>query len=215
MLREYLIKGFIILTICLLIIGTRMVYLQRSHFMAADKYYQEANWKLAISEYDKTMHFYTPWSPYLKKSAQKLWQIGEMFENEKKFDWAHTAYSTIRSSFYSARSLYTPGRDWISRCDAKIADLNVQMLIRDGVIHPKAAEAERKRQLHVLTVDRVPDPFWSVIVEAGLFGWIGSVLFLIMKGLSAEGKIQKKFALYGILSFLCTFTMWITALLKA
>lgn len=215
MLKKYLIKGLFIVILFLLLVGGRVVYLQRSHFMAAEKYYSEANWKLAIREYDTAMHFYTPWSPYIERAAKKLWQIGEMFEKQNRLDWANIAYSSIRSSFYSSRSLYTPGKYWINKCDDKIADLNVKMLIKDGSIKTEEADAEKKKHLYVMKVDRAPDPFWSILVEIGLLGWIGSVIFIIFKGLSINGEINKKFILYGVLSFLLTFTIWVAALLKA
>ena len=215
MLKKYLIKGLFVIVIFLMLVGGRVFYLQRSHFIAAEKYYTEAGWKLAIREYDTAMHFYTPLSPYIGKSAQRLWQIGEMFEKQDKLDWANIAYSSIRSSFYASRSLYTPGKDWIMKCDEKIADINVKMLIKEGALKPEEADAEKRKHLYVMKVDRAPDPFWSILLEIGFFGWLGSVLFIIFKGFSDNGKIHKKFALYGVLSFLLSFSIWVAALLKA
>jgi hypothetical protein len=183
--------------------------------MAAETYYQKADWKLAIREYDIAMHFYTPWSPYVQKSAERLWQIGEIFENGNKPDWAVIAYSSIRSSFYASRSFYTPGKDWIKRCDEKIADLNVKMLIQEGSLKPGDADSEKKKYLHVLRVDRAPDPFWSVLAETGFLGWIGSILFIIFKGFDDNGRIQKINALTGLIFFCITFFLWAAALLKA
>ena len=215
MLKRYLIKGLLVILLFLVLVGGRSFYLQRSHFMAAEKYYNEANWKLAIREYDTAMHFYTPWSPYIEKSARKLWQIGEMFEKQDRLDWANIAYSSIRSSFYSSRSLYTPGKFWINKCDEKIADLNVKMLIKEGSLKLEEADAEKMKHLYVMKVDRAPGPFWSILVEIGFFGWLGSVLLIIFKGFSDNGKIHKKFALYSVLSFLLSFTIWVVASLKA
>ncbi len=83
-----------------------------------------------------------------------------MYERDGKLDWANIAYSSIRSSFYSSRSLFTPGRDWINKCDDKIADLNVKMLIKDGSIKTEEADAEKKKHLYVMKVDRAPNPVW-------------------------------------------------------
>ena len=215
MLKKYLIKGLFVILLFLVLVGGRSFYLQKSHFIAAEKYYNEANWKLAIREYDTAMHFYTPWSPYIGKSANKLWQIGEMFETLGRFDWANIAYSSIRSSFYSSRSLYTPGKLWINKCDEKIAALNVKMLIEEGSLNLEEADIEKRKQLYVMKVDRAPGPFWSILVEIGFFGWIGSVVLIIFKGFSDNGKIHKKFALYSVLSFLLSFTIWVVASLKA
>jgi hypothetical protein len=214
MSRKYLIKGLLATVLLFLVIGVRVTYLQGSHYASAEKYYNEANWKLAIREYDLAMHFYTPWGPYIERSAKRLWRIGEMFEKQDSLDWANIAYSSIRSSFYAARSLYTPGKKWIEKCDNKIADLSVRILVKEGAVKPEAAAAEKKKYLYVLTVGRAPDPLWSVLVGLGFFGWVGSVVFLIFKGFSNDGKIQKA-SVYGIVSFLLTFGLWVAALLKA
>jgi hypothetical protein len=212
---KYLIKGCIILAVFFSLVAVKMVYMQREHFNRAEKYYAASDWKLAIRQYDEAMHFYTPWSPYITKSAERLWQIGGMFEREGKLDWALISYSAIRSSFYASRSLYTPRRDWIAKCDEKIADLNLKLLIRDGSVSPAGADAEKKKQLYVLKVDRAPAPLWSVAVEAGFFGWIASVMFIVIKGFDDKGKPRWRLVTYGIFSFFLTFAFWILSLLKA
>jgi hypothetical protein len=215
MLKRYLIKGFLIATVFIMLVGIRVFYLQRSHFMAGENFYSESKWKLAIREYDAAMHFYTPWSPYIEKSAQKLWSIGEMFEKENKLDWAIIAYSSIRSSFYSSRSLYTPGKEWITRCNEKIAGINVAILIKEGSIRPEEAEIERQKHLFTMTVDRAPDPFWSAMVEIGFFGWVGSVLFIISRTFNAAGRMHLKPVILGIVSFVFTFSLWVAGLMRA
>ncbi len=214
-MKKYIVSGSLLIFIFFVIIGMKVFYLQRSHFMLAGKYYKEANWKLAIREYDNAMHFYTPLSPYIQKSAEKLWQIGEMFEKQGKLDWANIAYGSIRSSFYASRSLYTPGKGWIKKCDDKIADLNVKILIKEGSIKPKEAEAEKEKFLYVMKVDRAPAPLWALFAEIGFVGWIGSVIFIIFKGFDENGKPRERFALYGILLFILTFALWVVSLLKA
>jgi hypothetical protein len=215
MLKKYLIKGTVVALLLLMILSGKMVYLQRSHYKAGEQYSAAENWKLAIREYDRAMHFYAPFSPYIEKSATRLWQLGDMFEKQGKPDWALIAYSSIRSSFYASRSLYTPGQQWIRKCDEKIADVNVQLLIKDGTIKPEEADAEKKRYLYVMKVDKAPDPFWSFLMATGFLGWIGSVLFFIFRGLTDNGMVNKKASLYGVVSFSITFIVWIIALVKA
>ena len=214
-MKKYIVSGSLLIFIFFVIIGMKVFYLQRSHFILAEKYYKEANWKLAIREYDNAMHFYTPLSPYIQKSAEKLWQIGEMFEKQGRLDWANIAYGSIRSSFYASRSLYTPRKDWIKKCDDKIADLNVKILIKEGSIKPEEAEAEKEKFLYVIKVDRAPVPLWALFAEIGFVGWIVSVIFIIFKGFDENGKPRKRFALYGILLFIFSFTLWVVSLLKA
>jgi hypothetical protein len=212
---KYLIRGCIILGVFFSLVALKMVYMQREHFTRAEKYYASLDWKLAIRQYDETMHFYTPWSPYITKSAERLWQIGELFEKEGKPDWALISYSAIRSSFYASRSLYTPHKDWIAKCDEKIADLNVKLLIKDGSVSPADGDAEKRKQLHVLKVDRAPAPLWSVAVEASLFGWIASVMFIVIRGFDDKGKPRWRAVTHGMVSFFLTFAFWVLSLIKA
>ena len=215
MLIKYLLKGMIIALLFFFLIGGKVFFMQRSHFLSAEQYYSEANWKLAIREYDAAMHFYTPVSPYIEKSAERLWHIGEILEKQGSPDWAVMAYSSIRSSFFASRSLFTPGTDWIRLCSGKIADLDVNMLIREGSLKAGEGDAEKKRLLYVMTADRAPAPQWSLLAEAGFLGWISSVFFIIISGFNEDGKIRPKIVLYGIPAFIITFAVWVTSLLKA
>ncbi|MBI5049905.1 MAG: hypothetical protein HZC11_03295 [Nitrospirae bacterium] len=213
-IKKFITAGLFLIFALVLIIGGRVFYLQRSHFINAEKHLAKADYKLAIREYDIAMHFYVPWPPYTERSAKRLWHIGEMFEKQGRLDWANIAYSSIRSSFYASRSLYTPGKEWIKRCNEKIADLSVRMLINEGSIKSEEADTEKSKYLHALTVDRAPAPFWAVLTGISFTGWIASVLFIIFKGFDDNGK-PRKVALYGVLSFILSFALWIISLIKA
>ena len=77
----------------------------------------------AIAGYESAIHMYTPFSPLVERSAAKLWEIAQRCETGGDHERALIACRSLRSSFYSARSLYQPGRVWIARCDVKIAEL--------------------------------------------------------------------------------------------
>ncbi len=214
MLKNYLIKGLITAAIVFILIFGKVFFMQRDHYLQAEGYFA-TDLKLAILEYDAAMHNYTPWSPYIYKSAEKLWQIGELLEKKGQPDLARMAYSSIRSSFYASRSLYTPGKEWIEKCDDKIASLNVDQLIREGTIKPGEAEAEKKKHLFVMRTDRAPDPAGAALLEFGFFGWVASIVFFIIKGFDEEGRIKLRPALYGMGFFICSFAVWVIAALKA
>lgn len=210
-----LIKALVIFFILIAVIGGRVFYLQRSHFLKAEEHYKESNLKLAISEYDTAMHFYLPFSPYIQKSAQRLWQMAEVFEREDKLEWAHMAYSSIRSSFYGGRSLFTPGKKWIERCDEKLADLNIRMLLKEGSIKPEDADSLMAKHLYTLKVDRAPKPLWSLIVALGFFGWVASVIFIIFRGFDKQGRLSRNAFIRAVLFFILFFLIWVVSLLKA
>ncbi|MEJ2697609.1 MAG: hypothetical protein P8013_13300 [Candidatus Sulfobium sp.] len=215
MKKKYLIKGLLAFIVFIILVWGKVLYMQRSHFLKAEQYFAATEWKPAIREYDSVLHAYSPWSPYIGKSAERLWTMGKMFEKEGKPEWAVDAFSAIRSSFYASRSLYTPGKDWIEKCDDEIAELDVQMLIREGSVKPEDAASEKARLLYTMKADRAPAPGWSVVVEASFFGWVASVVFMIFGGFDEKGIMRARLAFYGFLGFILSFALWVVSLLKA
>ena len=77
----------------------------------------------AIAGYESAIHMYTPFSPLVERSAERLWDIARRCEAKGDTERALISCRSLRSSFYAVRGLYQPGKEWIARCDAKIADL--------------------------------------------------------------------------------------------
>ena len=77
----------------------------------------------AIAGYESAIHMYTPLSPLVERSAEKLWEITRKCEEKGDAERALIACRSLRSSFYAVRWLYQPGKPWIARSDAKIAEL--------------------------------------------------------------------------------------------
>jgi len=100
---------------------------QREQFKLAENYYSEKDYPNAIQRYDSTIHMYTPWSSRVKISAEKLWDIGKMYENQKEYERALDAYRSLRSSFYAVRWLVQPYQEWIDRCDTAITKVTSAM----------------------------------------------------------------------------------------
>jgi GAF domain-containing protein len=94
---------------------------QREEFKLAENYYAGKDFHNAIQRYDSTIHMYTPWSSRVKISAEKLWEIGKLYEDKQEYDMALVAYRSLRSSFYAVRWLVQPYQEWIDRCDTAIA----------------------------------------------------------------------------------------------
>ena len=77
----------------------------------------------AIAGYESAIHMYTPLSPLVERSAERLWEIALTCEAKGDTERALISCRSLRSSFYAVRGLYQPGKEWIARCDAKIAEL--------------------------------------------------------------------------------------------
>jgi hypothetical protein len=78
----------------------------------------------AITSYEISAHAYTPLNPHVRRSMDKLWELGQRLENEKEDPgYALIAYRSLRSSVFAIRSFYMPYKEWIPRCDERIQAL--------------------------------------------------------------------------------------------
>ena len=57
--------------------------------------------------------------------------------------------------------------------------------------------------------------FWSVIVEIGFFGWIGSTIAFIFRGLTEDNKLVKRKAFFWGILIVLFYAIWIIGLRKA
>ena len=112
-----------IAVIAIILIWGTTWYRQWSQFNKGEKALAAGDYIAAIADYESAIHMYTPGSSLVERSAERLWGIGEGFERSGDQDRALIAFRSLRSSFYAARGFYTPGKEWIARCDAKIGAL--------------------------------------------------------------------------------------------
>jgi hypothetical protein len=113
----------VVALVCLVLIWANTYYRQRVQFQKGEAALKSGDYIAAIAGYESAIHMYTPGSSLVELSAQKLWAIGSDFERGGDQLRALIAFRSLRSSFYAARGLYTPGQQWITSCDRKIAEL--------------------------------------------------------------------------------------------
>ena len=131
----------------------------------------------AITFFDRSIHWYTPFNPYVRKSAERLWEISKDAQKRGDIRLALIATRTIRRGFIAERSFYTPGRDWIEKCDLRIYELLKLDQDRKGDLKGEKIDIDT-----VLKDPQVrgPDILWTIVLLAGLLGWIGSAIGFIM-----------------------------------
>lgn len=112
-----------IAVISLLLIAGNTLWRQRTQFLRGEEAMGRGDVMAAVSAYEAALHMYTPLGPHVERSALRLWEIGAGFERGGDTERALIAYRALRSSFYAAAWLVQPGREWIARCDMKIAML--------------------------------------------------------------------------------------------
>lgn len=122
-LKRIAIHGLIIAVAGIALLWGNTLARQRLQFSRGEEALSRGDFVAAVAGYEAAIHMYTPWSSPVKKSAGRLWALGE--EMERKGDEARAliAYRSLRSSFYAVRGLTSPGAEWIALCDKKIAKL--------------------------------------------------------------------------------------------
>ncbi|MBL0224487.1 MAG: hypothetical protein IPQ16_02550 [Geobacteraceae bacterium] len=113
----------VIIVICLVLFLAGTWWRLQDQFALGEAAFHRGDFTAAVAGYESAIHMYIPFSPTVEKSARQLWNIAESNERRGDVTRALIAYRALRSSFYADRWLMTPGMDWISRCDTKIAAL--------------------------------------------------------------------------------------------
>jgi hypothetical protein len=118
--------------IALVLFGADTLLRQATQYRKAEAALATGNTMVAITAYESAIRMYIPGSPLVTKSAERLWSLAEQYETARDIEKAIVTYRALRSSFYAVHSLFTPGMDWIARCDQKIAVLAPQRAATDS-----------------------------------------------------------------------------------
>ena len=105
------------------LIWGNVLYRQHVQFDKGERAFAAGNFNGAVAGYESAIHMYTPGSSLPDRSADRLWELGQLAEKRGDLPRALIAYRALRSSFYAVAGLSTPGRQWIERCDERIAGL--------------------------------------------------------------------------------------------
>ena len=209
-----ILAGVALVVIFLLMVWARVFYGSMQACREGEIHLQKTQYIKAITFFDRSIHWYTPFNPYVHKSAEYLWEISMDAEAKGDIRLALIAARTIRRGFVSARSFYLPGRDWIEKCDLRIFAL--QEIAQKKKEDPIDESPGRVSILEDPQV-RGPDVFWSIVLLTGLLGWIGSVIVLIMKGFrtSHENGVLNVSNFKWIGLWAVCFVVWIVGMVKA
>jgi hypothetical protein len=206
--------GVALAVIFLLMVWARVFYGSMQACGEGEIHLQKAQYIRAITFFDRSIHWYTPFNPYVRKSAEHLWKISMDAQARGDIHLALIAAKTIRRGFVSARSFYLPDRDWIEKCDLRIYELlKIGQEKNDNLIEIKIIKGSVFDDPQV----KGPDIFWSIILLTGFLGWIGSVIAFLMSGLRAsqESKALNVSNFKWIVLWAVCFTVWIIGMIKA
>ena len=206
--------GFGLIIILLFMVWVRVFYGSIQSFQEGEIHFKANQYIKAISFFDRSIHWYTPFNPYVYKSARHLWEISMDAQARGDIRLALIAVKTIKRGFVAARSFYTPGRDWIEKCDIRISELLKFERGRKGHL-----KREGKMEVAVLDNSQVkgPDILWSIILLIGFLGWIGSAIgFIISRFRTSNASGLLSFSNFKwVLFWAVFFAIWIVGMMKA
>jgi hypothetical protein len=97
---------------------------QHEQFSLAEEARARGDVIAALAGYESAIRMYTPYSPMVERAAAGLWSLGEDSLRNGDGKIAVIAFTSIRCSFHAIRGLTSPGKDWIARCDRKLARIS-------------------------------------------------------------------------------------------
>ncbi len=204
----------VLIIILLVMVWARAFYGSMQACQQGEIYLKANQYINAIAFFDRSIHWYIPFNPYVHESATHLWEISKEAQKRGNIRLALIAAKAIRRGFVAARSFFTPGRDWIERCDLRIHELVMIKQVRKGDL-----KKEELAEISVFDNPQVkgPDILWSIILLTGLLGWIGSAIGFIMSGFRTfQETMPLSFSKFKwIVLWAVFFAIWIVGMMKA
>ena len=162
----------------------------------------------AAIHFDRAIRWHLPFLGTADEAAGQMFKIAELYEKKGFEEKALEMYRSLRGAFYSTRSFFTPGQEWIDRCNDKIATLMAKAPATAPAIAARSFEQRREDNLKLLTRDASPHTGWAVVAEAGFFGWVICLAGLVIQGFTPRGEFRRRPAVLWSLAFVLFFTMW-------
>ncbi|MCX8125447.1 MAG: hypothetical protein N3F66_14960 [Spirochaetes bacterium] len=206
--RKVIFISLIVLIVIFIVLSIRLAFYQYKH--SNEAFASKDIEKVKALERVILNHF--PLSPYTKRAINELLTMCEKFnENDEKL----YCYETLRSSLIQIKSFYQPYSEVIERIKPKIADLRAREKIAWKYNNLNVSDYDRlyNEQMAILNYDNSPSLPWSALTIFSLLGWIGSVIFMILKGITKP--VNKRFLRIGIAMYIVFFSLWILGLWKA
>jgi len=205
---------FVLILLTFSAIWTRAFIGSIQNFKEGKEYFNDQQYIKAITFFDRSMHWYTPFNPYIERSAEYLSKISEQADQINDDQLSLIALETIRNSFYSSRSFYSPGANWIKRCDDEI--LNITKDQNENRFKTGDENDDKDKVYRQDIVYNDPAIFWTIVLEIGLFGWIGAVIGIIFFCLEPPLKTDKFTHTYWFwILFACiSYSLWIIGMIK-
>ena len=128
--KSIAVNAAFIAIVSLALIWGNTLYRQHVQFDKGEQGLAAGDFLGAVAGFEASLHMYTPFSSLMEKSAQRLWDMGELAAQRGDVPRALIAFRSLRSSWYAVAGIYSPGQQWIEKCDVRIAQLVAQQQVQ-------------------------------------------------------------------------------------
>ena len=169
-----------------LVLG-RAVLESRAELQAARSYHDAEQLTRATEHYRRALRWSFPFSPYTDEAVSGLQSVAKELEGAGDGDGALLAWRSLAGGIAASRFIYSRSNAPAARAKAEIA----RLLALDGRaaidanLNADKLQADHER---LLSRQPSPDPFWGTLLLLGFAAWIGSLLVLIRRGFSPNGR---------------------------
>ena len=111
------------LLLVMVLLASNLRWRQQTQFRAGEQGALAGDFMVALTGYESAIRMYLPLSDTTGLAVSRIWAMGLTAEGRGDLERALMAFRSLRSAMYGIRWLDQPGREWIARCDAKIAAL--------------------------------------------------------------------------------------------
>lgn len=204
--------------IVLLLLGSSVavkIYINAGdEFQIAEELLASGNPVKAVVHFERSIRWYLPGSSLKNKAARRIWETAEKFESAGDSENAINSYRLLRGGFYATRSFYTPGKEWIKRCNEKIATLMAQKPAVTEADKTRSFDDRKAEYLKILSAEKSPYASWAILCEIGFLGWVTCAVLFIFRGFGKSGQFKPRQAIYWAGGFIVFYGFWVIGMYK-
>ena len=198
----------VLLAAFVVILYAKVAYNASQDFALGEDAYTHGEYKRAMTQYERTIKWYTPLSTVVQRAVERLWQLGTEAEARGEISLALEAYQTLRSSLYAVQSFYIPYQSWIPKSEERIAPLLAKTKAGEEPNEDKLAQ-DTARFAMQLQRHVGPHLGWSILLEIGFLGWVGATVGLIWYVVDEAGHFARRQGLLWGSLMAVFFALWL------
>jgi hypothetical protein len=160
----------------LLILWGRVFYGSVQDFKTGETLLRENQTIRAITYFDRSLHWYAPFNPYLERAATRLWEIGDRAEKEG-IRMARIAFESIRNACYGTSHVQA---EWITRPNHGSKSWKAKRLTK-GRAEPRWGIPRKPRA-----------PMWGGVCRLWSDSWVGRIIIGFLS-LRSKDRRRKPF----------------------